>query len=169
MRVFYQYPKCTFGVVDLYILLLTRWKELESAMQGLQPTASNNWSGLHDCLVFRKCLLWGFRGFTLVCFGIFAVLRVLLLPRVFYPRFGVCIVRVVSWFTCSANAFPVYFSIVSIAWLCFSASPIFYDCMCLFRDPFAFCHLGLYSCRQVIITDTLHWIPHVQKPTPPTF
>ena len=56
MRVFYGYSKCSFGVVDLYVLLLTRLRELESAMQGLQPTASNNCSGLHDCLVFRKCL-----------------------------------------------------------------------------------------------------------------
>ena len=67
------------------------------------------------------------------------------------------------------NVFSIYFSIISIAWLCFSALPIYYDCMCLFRDPFAFCRLGLCSCGQVIITDTSHWIPHVQKLTPQTF
>ena len=138
-------------------------------MQGLQPTASNNCSGLHDCLVFRKCLSGGLSDLALLCFRMFSILRVLLLPRVFYPRFGVCIVRVVSWFTCSANAFPVYFSIVSIAWLCFSASLIYYDCMCLFRYQFAFCRLGLCPCGQVIVTDRPYWIPHVQKSTPQTF
>ena len=33
-----------------------------------------------------KCLSRGFRDFGLVCFGIFAVSQVLLLPRVFYEH-----------------------------------------------------------------------------------